>query len=122
MPEGHTVSFLTTHWTDVVQAARGQGAPARLALDSLCRTYWYPLYAYVRRRGFSPADAEDLTQGYFERLLRLGSLSSVGQARGRFRSFLLAGVNHYIADEPYVRPFRARAIRPDTRKWPSRCG
>ena len=93
-----TSSFMTTHWTAVVAAGRGDtGAVA--ALETLCRTYWYPLYAYVRRRGSSPADAEDLTQGFFERLLRLNSLTDVKKERGKFRSFLLASLNHYIADE-----------------------
>ena len=89
---------MTTHWTAVMAAARGDtGAVA--ALETLCRTYWYPLYAYVRRRGSSPADAEDLTQGFFERLLRLNSLADVKEERGKFRSFLLASLNHYIADQ-----------------------
>lgn len=93
-----TSSFMTTHWTAVVAAGRGD-TDAVVALESLCRTYWYPLYAYVRRRGYSPADAEDLTQGFFERLLRLKSLAGVKEERGKFRSFLLASLNHYIADQ-----------------------
>ena len=88
---------MTTHWTAVVAAGRGDtGAVA--ALETLCRTYWYPLYAYLRRRGSSSGDAEDLTQGFFERLLRLNSLTDVKKERGKFRSFLLASLNHYIAD------------------------
>lgn len=102
---------MTTHWTAVVAAGRGDtGAVA--ALETLCRTYWYPLYAYLRRRGDSPADAEDLTQGFFERLLRLNSLTDVKKDRGKFRSFLLASLNHYIADEWD----RASAAKRDLRK------
>lgn len=89
---------MTTHWTAVVAAGQGDTA-AVAALETLCRTYWYPLYTYVRRRGYSPADAEDLTQGFFERLLRLNSLTDVKADRGKFRSFLLASLNHYIADQ-----------------------
>jgi RNA polymerase sigma factor (sigma-70 family) len=92
-------SFATTHWTTVLAAGKGDAPDARAALERLCATYWYPLYAYVRRRGYVPADAEDLVQGFFERLLRLESLGRVKQERGRFRSFLLASLNHYIADE-----------------------
>jgi RNA polymerase sigma factor (sigma-70 family) len=89
---------MTTHWNAVVASGQGDTGAAA-ALESLCRTYWYPLYAYVRRRGYSPADAEDLTQGFFERLLRLNSLADVKEQRGKFRSFLLASLNHYIADQ-----------------------
>ena len=104
-------SFMTTRWTAVVAASRGDtGAVA--ALETLCRTYWYPLYAYARRRGYSPADAEDLTQGFFERLLRLKSLADVKRGRGTFRSFLLASLNHYIADQWD----RASAGKRDVRK------
>lgn len=81
-------------------AAGDKDAPrAREALASLCQTYWYPLYAYVRRRGYSQADAEDLTQGFFARLLELHSLADVRRDKGKFRSFLLAAMNHYLADE-----------------------
>lgn len=69
------------------------------ALGELCGQYWFPIYAYIRRRGHSPADAEDLTQGFFERLLRLRSLAGVRQERGKFRAFLLASVNHFLADQ-----------------------
>lgn len=98
MRSGVSQSFATTHWTRVLAAGHGEGASAREAMEGLCRVYWYPLYAYVRKRGYSAADAEDLTQGFFERLLRLDSLAGVEQGRGRFRSFLLAAMNHYIAD------------------------
>lgn len=72
---------------------------ARAALEELCRTYWPPLYAYVRRSGRSPHDAEDMTQGFFARLLRLDSLATVAPERGKFRAFLLASLKHFLADE-----------------------
>ena len=72
---------------------------AQAALEQLCQTYWYPLYAYVRRRGWSPEDAEDATQGFFARLLELSSLAGVRREKGKFRSFLLASLNHYLSDE-----------------------
>jgi len=91
--------FASTRWTQILAAADPAHPDAREALAALCRTYWPPLYAFVRRRGHSPADAEDLTQGFFSRLLRLDSLASVQRERGRFRSFLLASLQHYLADE-----------------------
>jgi RNA polymerase sigma-70 factor (ECF subfamily) len=82
----------------ILQAGRSDSSAARDALAQLCQTYWYPLYAYVRRRGNSPEDAEDLTQGFFGRLLELGSLADVNREKGKFRSFLLASLNHYLSD------------------------
>ncbi len=91
--------FATTHWS-VVLAAGQQALPqAAEALENLCRTYWYPLYAFVRRRGYSPEDAEDLTQGFLASLLSTRGLDSVHPAKGRFRSFLLASLNHFLANE-----------------------
>lgn len=72
---------------------------ARAALEKLCRTYWYPLYAYVRRRGHSPEDAQDLTQEFFARLLEGQSLAGANPELGRFRSFLLTAMNHFLTDE-----------------------
>lgn len=89
----------TTQWTLVLHAACNDSTSARLALAQLCQSYWYPLYAYARRRGNSPADAEDLTQGFFARLLELNSLADVRREKGKFRSFLLASLNHYLSDE-----------------------
>ena len=91
--------FATTHWSLVLHAGRSDSTSARQALEQLCQCYWYPLYAYVRRRGNSPADAEDLTQGFFARLLELDSLADVRREKGKFRSFLLASLNHYLSDE-----------------------
>ena len=88
--------FDTTRWS-VVRAAGGPDSSAALAL--LCRAYWYPLYAFVRRRGYSAHDAQDLTQGFFAQLLARNDLATVDRARGRFRSFLLGALKHYLANE-----------------------
>ncbi len=91
--------FRTTRWSLVV-AARGDGtAEAREALAALCSDYWYPLYAFVRRRGHDPAAAEDLVQGFFARLLEKGDLVAVDPCKGRLRSFLLASCSHYLANQ-----------------------
>jgi len=90
---------VTTHWS-VVLSAQGRD-PVRLAeaLEILCRTYWYPLYAYARRMGHSPADAEDLTQGFFARLLQKDFLGSAAREKGRFRTFLLTALKRFMANE-----------------------
>ncbi len=80
-------------------AGHGSESDARPALEQLCCTYWYPLYAHVRRRGYSREDAEDLTQAFFARLLTHESLSVADPSRGRFRCFLLAALNHFLANE-----------------------
>lgn len=80
-------------------AGQADTTRAGQALAELCQTYWYPLYAYARRRGHGPHDAEDLTQGFFARLLRLNSFANLSPERGKFRAFLLASMNHYLADE-----------------------
>ncbi len=91
--------FATTHWTAVV-AAGGRSAPeAGVALEELCRTYWFPLYAYVRRRGHTREDAEDLTQAFFARFLEKNYLGGLSGERGKFRAFLLASLNHFLANE-----------------------
>jgi DNA-directed RNA polymerase specialized sigma24 family protein len=92
-------AFVTTQWTVVLTAARSDTPRARAALENLCQTYWHPLYAYVRRRGFSPEDAQDLTQEFFARLLERKAVATVAPEKGRFRSFLLASMNHFLADE-----------------------
>lgn len=104
--------FATTRWTAVLRAGDVQTAHARAALAELCQTYWFPLYAYVRRRGRSPHDAEDVTQGFFAQLLRLNSLAGVSPDKGKFRAFLLASINHYLANERE----RASANRRDMRR------
>jgi len=91
--------FATTHWS-VVLAARETDAPqAAAALEKLCRTYWYPLYAYLRRRGYGEHDAQDLTQGFFAHLFERDWLHGVARDKGRFRSFLLASLNYFLADQ-----------------------
>jgi RNA polymerase sigma-70 factor (ECF subfamily) len=91
--------FATTHWS-VVLAAREPDAPqAAAALAELCGTYWYPLYAFVRRKGNSPHDAQDLTQAFFARLLERNYVAQADRDRGRFRTYLLAALTHFLADE-----------------------
>jgi RNA polymerase sigma-70 factor (ECF subfamily) len=92
-------TFATTHWNVVLSAGHPESAEAAQALETLCRTYWYPLYAYVRRAGRSAEDAQDLTQAFFAHLLRQDFLGGVGPEKGRFRSFLLACLNHFLSDE-----------------------
>jgi RNA polymerase sigma-70 factor (ECF subfamily) len=92
-------TFATTHWSVVLSAGQQQSPEADQALETLCRTYWYPLYAYVRRRGYSPEDAQDLTQEFFARLLEKNYLVQVDPGKGKFRSFLLAAINHFLANE-----------------------
>jgi RNA polymerase sigma-70 factor (ECF subfamily) len=92
-------AFRTTHWSAVLTARDKDSSQAQAALAELCRAYWYPLYAYIRRRGNSPADAEDLTQGFFERLLEKDFLGDLTPGVGRFRSFLLAALKHFLANE-----------------------
>jgi DNA-directed RNA polymerase specialized sigma24 family protein len=92
-------NFTTTHWSVVLASAQGDSPQAASALEQLCRTYWYPLYAFVRRRGYSPEDAQDLTQGFLASLLSTHALGTVHPAKGRFRSFLLAALNHFLANE-----------------------
>jgi len=91
--------FPTTRWSVITLAAEHSTPESTAALEQLCRTYWYPLYVYIRRRGNSPADAEDLTQGFFERLLAKDYLGDLTVGMGRFRSFLLAAVKHFLANE-----------------------
>lgn len=92
-------AFRTTHWSVVLEAGRAGSPAAQEALERLCRTYWYPLYAYVRRRGHAPEAAKDLTQGFFADLLERRDLAKVGPERGRFRSFMLAALGHYLANQ-----------------------
>ena len=91
--------FATTRWSVVVAAGTGSAGESQQALASLCEDYWYPLYAYIRRRGHQMAEAQDLTQGFLLHLLEKGTLQAADQSRGRFRSFLLSSLNHYIANQ-----------------------
>jgi RNA polymerase sigma-70 factor (ECF subfamily) len=91
--------FLTTHWSVVLSAREQPSSQSAAALEVLCRTYWHPLYACVRRQGHSPADAQDLTQEFFARLLQKDYLHSVARAKGKFRTFLLVMLKRFLADE-----------------------
>ena len=93
------MSFATTHWSLVLAAGKGAPADAQEALAALCETYWYPLYAYVRRQGHQPDDAQDLTQAFFARLLEKHYLQSADPERGRFRSFLLTAFKRFLSKE-----------------------
>jgi RNA polymerase sigma factor (sigma-70 family) len=91
--------FVTTRWTVVLAAGRKTTPQAERALEELCRTYWFPLYAYVRRRGHAKADAEDLVQAFFERFLAKNYLEGLSAERGRFRAFLLASLKNFLTNE-----------------------
>lgn len=92
-------TFATTHWSVVLATGRSDAANAGLALESLYRTYWYPLYCYVRRKGRSPEDAQDLTQQFFTHLLSRHCLELADPARGRFRTFLLHALDHFLIND-----------------------
>ena len=92
------VAFTTTHWSVVLQA-QGESPAAKAALEKLCRTYWKPLYAFVRRQGVGPEEAEDLTQGFFALLLERRDLDAVRKEKGRLRSYLLISLKHFLASE-----------------------
>lgn len=91
--------FLTTHWSVVLSAREQPSEQSEAALETLCRTYWHPLYAFARRRGHSPADAQDLTQEFFARLLQKDYLRPVAREKGKFRTFLLVMFTRFLADE-----------------------
>jgi RNA polymerase sigma-70 factor (ECF subfamily) len=91
--------FQTTRWTIVLNAGRSDSTQARSALAELCQSYWYPLYAFVRRQGHQAHDAQDLTQSFFTRLLEKHALDQVDREKGKFRSFLLASLKNFMANE-----------------------
>lgn len=93
--------FATTHWSLVLAAKPGQASEtrARTALEELCRAYWYPLYAFVRYRGYSSEYAKDLTQAFFAGIIEQGGFTSANPERGRFRSYLLGTMKHFLANE-----------------------
>jgi RNA polymerase sigma factor (sigma-70 family) len=93
----HGANFRTTHWSVVLEA--GDLEAGKGALEKLCRAYWYPLYAYVRRRGYSESEAQDLTQDFFLSLLEGGSLQTAHPSKGRFRGFLAAALRNFLANE-----------------------
>lgn len=94
-PDRH---FATTQWSLVLAAGDTKDPQSRRALASLCEAYWYPLYAYIRRRGYSPHDAQDLTQAFFAFVLKTQLFEVADARRGRFRSFLLASLNNFLAN------------------------
>jgi len=119
----------TTHWSLVVAAGSDLSTPARAALSQLCETYWYPLYAYVRRQGHDADTAQDLTQAFFVRLLDKQNWQDVRRERGRFRSFLLGAMQHFLANERQhrhrlkrggPRPTRSRHLLLAARERPHR--
>ena len=91
--------FETTHWSLVLAARTGKSVESRTALEALCGAYWFPLYAFIRRQGYGAEEARDLTQGYFARLVERGDLIDVRPELGRFRSFLLVSVKHFLSNE-----------------------
>jgi len=94
---GHgQAAFTTTHWSVVLQA-QGESPAAQEALEKLCRTYWWPLFGYVRRQGYSPEEAQDLTQGFFALILERKDLDAVRREKGRLRSYLLTSLKNFLA-------------------------
>src|SRR2546430_15380981 len=91
--------FQTTHWSVVLAAGQSDSPRRTEALETLCRAYWYPLYAYVRQRGHGPEDAQDLTQEFLARLLEKNWLADLDPHKGRFRSFLLTALNRFLINE-----------------------
>jgi RNA polymerase sigma factor (sigma-70 family) len=95
---GGAMTFTTTHWS-VVLAAQGPSPAAEEALEKLCRTYWRPIYGFVRRQGIEPEEAKDLTQGFFALLLERRDLETVRKEKGRLRSYLLTSLKHFLTNE-----------------------
>ncbi len=92
-------AFATTQWSMVLAAGRGDDRDAQAALSQLCESYWYPLYAYVRRRVKNVDNAQDLTQSFFTHLLEQGVVARADRSRGRFRAFLLTSLKNFLANE-----------------------
>jgi RNA polymerase sigma-70 factor (ECF subfamily) len=91
--------FHTTHWSVVLAAREGESTQATSAMERLCRIYWYPLYGFIRRRGFAVEDAQDMTQEFFSRMLQRDFLKNVAREKGRFRTFLLTALKNFLASE-----------------------
>jgi len=91
--------FATTHWSVVLQAGESQSSQGTAALEELCRTYWYPLYAFIRRKGRTEEDAKDLTQQFFAGLLERKDIQRIDARKGKFRTFLLTALTHFLANE-----------------------
>jgi RNA polymerase sigma factor (sigma-70 family) len=96
---GKACAFSTTHWSLVLRAGQDSPAGAALALEQLCRIYWYPIYAFIRRRGFAQHDAEDLAQGFFAYLLEKETFKKVDRQKGKFRSFMLAALTNFLNND-----------------------
>jgi RNA polymerase sigma factor (sigma-70 family) len=96
---GNSEAFQTTHWSVVLEAGRQGSASAALALEHLCGRYWHPIYSYIRHRGSTPHEAEDLTQSFFLHLLERETLSRVDRSKGKFRSFLLGSLKYFLNNE-----------------------
>lgn len=111
--------FATTHWSLVDAAKPGELSQtrAREALEELCRAYWYPLYAFVRNRGYSAIDAQDLTQAFFTRIIETDGFASADRARGRFRSYLLGAMKHFLANEWHRAKTRKRGGGVNIIEW-----
>ncbi len=99
VPTQGSPSFGVTRWSVVIAAGQADSASAREALEKLCTAYWHPIYAFVRRQGHSPADAQDLTQEFFARLLQKNFFGAADRSKGKFRSFLLSALKHFLANE-----------------------
>jgi len=98
-PERGGAHFASTHWSLVLAAGQSDSPQAIEALETLCRTYWYPVYSYVRRKGRNVHEAQDLTQEFFCRVIERHFLRAADRKRGKFRSFLLASLEHFLAKE-----------------------
>jgi RNA polymerase sigma-70 factor (ECF subfamily) len=109
---GATGSFPTTQWSLIVEAGSPTSPQARAAVADLCSAYWYPLYAFIRRKGNDPDRALDLTQSYFERLLEKGIIAGANQSKGRFRAFLRTDCQHFLIDQHRRRTARGGVISP----------
>jgi RNA polymerase sigma-70 factor (ECF subfamily) len=94
----HRATFTTTHWS-VVLEAQGESPAAQEALEKLCRTYWRPVYSFIRREGTGPDEAEDLTQSFFALLLERRNFDAVRKEKGRLRSYLLTSLKHFLVSE-----------------------
>lgn len=108
MATAHGGAFRTTHWTEVLQAASPESAQGREAMGQLYRDYWYPLYAFIRWRGFSPEQAEDIAQDFFTRLIEKQALAGLHREGGKFRSFLLRSLENFLANEWHHRQAQKR--------------
>lgn len=97
--QGHAGAFQTTNWSEVLNAAQNDLAGAAAAMEQLCRRYWFPIYAFVRRRGSDRQEAEDLTQGFFAHLLEMETLKKVDRQKGKFRTFLLSALTKFLSNE-----------------------